>query len=203
MKAALAGAAAAAVWQAPRIEGLSIAPDVAQAASCLPVTPLAVTHAGDRDILNECWGTRQPLGGCTGFNVGPEAHGRFNLALNIDGSDAGIPGEGLGGANTSINGIDPPFQSCTANLQANCVNVGGTGPTPAAGSPIRAVFNTNVQGVAISEPRWQQELLLQRVRPSSRQRRRQHPVRVPLIDALTISGVVGSDPVSSASTWQG
>src|SRR4051794_16986028 len=34
MKAALAGVAAAAVWQAPRIEGLSVAPDVAQAASC-------------------------------------------------------------------------------------------------------------------------------------------------------------------------
>lgn len=39
MQAALAGGAAAAVWSAPRIEGLSIAPDYASAATCTTSSP--------------------------------------------------------------------------------------------------------------------------------------------------------------------
>ena len=68
MKAALGGVAAAAVWSAPRIEGLSVAPDVAQAASCtggtatVPTTPPFVSAPGHHGpSARFCWGV-DPIG---------------------------------------------------------------------------------------------------------------------------------------------
>src|SRR4029077_2721851 len=88
MKAALAGAAAAAVWEAPRIEGLSVAPDVAQAASCTGGTVnsptfSAVSHSvGNLGEVQFCWGALSGTA-CTNRTLNATTPGTtFGVSVN-------------------------------------------------------------------------------------------------------------------------
>ena len=144
MKAALAGAAAAAVWSAPRIEGLSIAPDVAQAASCVNPSADTTNHAATTSLtfVEQCWGVLNAGAiSCSDFTVTRNA-GRFNIGVRIGGDDGGDLFNGGGFVKVTINGIDPPFQRCTVNVQANCF-IGLIGGLNAEGSPDRFVINNN------------------------------------------------------------
>ena len=142
MKAALAGAAAAAVWSAPRIEGLSIAPDVAQAASCTTPSPDTTTHAAEIDfnLIQQCWGHLELTDNCTDFTVTRNAL-NFNIGVRIGGDDGGPIFLGGGFVRVTVNGIDPPFQRCTVNVQANCVL--GLVRNAAFGTPITFPVNSN------------------------------------------------------------
>jgi len=148
MKAALAGAAAAAVWQAPRIDGLSIAPDIAQAANCGAVPARNVIHASDQNVLTQCWGNL--FGVCNDTVFTPAAFGKFTIGISIDGTDVGT---GFGFVNVNLAGIDPPFQSCTASVIANCVNdLGGNPAGSAAGTPISRRFTANGNALRVANP---------------------------------------------------
>lgn len=128
MKAALGGVAAAAVWQAPRIEGLSIAPDVAQAATCIGGNATA-THNSTSNIGFVCWGNA-PLGGCGSFTMNlPTIDGRFNASVTVGGGEGIIlilPDNQNGFANVTVGGIDPPYEACTVTLNGTC-NTATTG----------------------------------------------------------------------------
>jgi hypothetical protein len=123
MKAALAGAAAAAMWQAPRIQGLSVAPDVAQAASCTSVGPAALGGSPHAAVVaggDQCWGGRSG-GICQTFTfLSPLALQPFAVGVVIAGDDAGTAFTGFGFGNVNVSGIDPPWNFCTVTLQANC-----------------------------------------------------------------------------------
>ena len=143
MKAALAGAAAAAVWSAPRIDGLSIAPDVAQAASCVNPSADTTTHAAQvsATLVEQCWGVLNAGAiSCSDFTVTRNA-GRFNIGVRIGGDDGAEIFNGGGFVKVTINGIDPPFQRCTVNVQTRCEL--GLLNSPAFGSPINFVINNN------------------------------------------------------------
>lgn len=126
LKAALGGAAAGVAWSAPRIEGLSISPDYAQAASCVGANVIFTKNANDDCCGNqECWGNGSCFA-CTGngcgnagynFNVAPKP---FVISGNINGSCNGDDGR----INITVNGIDPPFQRCTVNVTGNCNDSG-------------------------------------------------------------------------------
>ena len=146
MKAALAGVAAAAVWQAPRIEGLSVAPDVAQAASCTGGTvnsPVqnAVSHLVGLGINQLCWGG---LSGnlCTNRTVTATIpNNNFGFSVNASGYVQNLIAGGTinnGSLAVTVNGIDPPFQSCFVRINptaanTDCTGTGGTffDPNPA------------------------------------------------------------------------
>lgn len=123
MKIALGGAAAATVWSAPRIEGLSLAPDYAAAASCNATsTGTQVT----RDSINcgtlggtECFGNA--CCGNFGFGTNVSAGSKtFTLNGNIGGSVNGDNGL----VSLTVGNIDPPFQRCNVNVALNCNNDG-------------------------------------------------------------------------------
>jgi hypothetical protein len=144
MKAALAGAAAAAVWSAPRIEGLSIAPDVAQAASCTSPSADTTNHPATTSLtlVEQCWGVLNAGAiSCSDFTQNRNAL-KFNIGVRIGGDDGGDLFNGGGFVKVTINGIDPPFQRCTVNVQANCF-IGLIGGLNAEGSPDRFVINNN------------------------------------------------------------
>ena len=143
MKAALAGVAAAAVWSAPRIEGLSVAPDVAQAASCVNPSADTTNHAATTSLtlVEQCWVLNAGAISCSDFTVTRNA-GRFNIGVRIGGDDGGELFEGGGFVKVTVNGIDPPFQRCTVNVQANCF-IGFLGGLTASGSPVNFVINNN------------------------------------------------------------
>jgi hypothetical protein len=139
MKAALAGVAAAAVWQAPRLEGLSVAPDVAQAASCAGGTvdspvQTAVGHSVGIGVNQLCWGG---LAGnaCTNRTVSAAIPGNnFGFDVNASGFVQNLVLGGTinnGSLAVTVNGIDPPFQSCFVRINptATGTDCGGTGGT--------------------------------------------------------------------------
>ena len=114
MKAALAGAAAAAVWQAPRIEGLSVAPDVAQAATgtCVGGTAL-FTKNSNGALLGRCWGTTNLAGAACGgatVNTALPAAWNFDAVLTFGGEWTTL-GASNGFVTIDVNGIDPPFET--------------------------------------------------------------------------------------------
>lgn len=137
MKAALAGAAAAAVWTAPRIEGLSVAPDVAQAQTCTD-TVVNGTHAAviqsDPTRL-ECWGLLEG-GACNDFTETLTLLAPFTATIRIGGSDFATPGPGFGFVQLTVNGIDPPFESCQATITTNCAVI-------STSETLLHTFNTN------------------------------------------------------------
>ena len=119
MKAALGGAAAAAVWSAPRIEGLSLAPDYAAAASCTGGSMGEQSHNSNNcdSGTTECWGNNC----CGTFNWDQQiVASRFTW----NGSLAGNVNTDSGNVSVNVNGIDPPFQRCTVNVSGNCNNGG-------------------------------------------------------------------------------
>ena len=134
MKAALGGAAVAAAWTAPRIEGLSLAPDFAAAASCSGGSIGTITKNS-----NNCGtgGSTECFGGncCNTVSMGGAtvAGNNFSVNANIGGEVNGDSGF----VNFTVSGIDPPFQRCTVNVSGNCNN---DGSFRGGGS---YVFNTN------------------------------------------------------------
>lgn len=124
MKIALGGAAAATVWSAPRVEGLSLAPDYAAAASCNAVStaPQFVKNSNNCGYYGdtECWGNNccEPAGWSRTVNAGTK-----NFAFN--GNIGGGVNTDDGFVNIATNSIDPPFQSCRVVVSGNCNN-GGT-----------------------------------------------------------------------------
>ncbi|MCB0976731.1 MAG: hypothetical protein KDB02_04665 [Acidimicrobiales bacterium] len=120
IKAAFGGAAAAAVWTAPRIEGLSVAPDYAAAASCSGGSISQITKNSNNCSVGstECWGNNC----CGTWNFGPSnVGGKFTLNGAISGSvndDNGI-------VNLTVNGFtNSANQACTVNVAGNCNNGG-------------------------------------------------------------------------------
>jgi hypothetical protein len=120
MKAALGGAVAAAVWTAPRIEGLSVAPDYAAAATCTSGNMAGWTVNSDNSGLTgtaEDWGN----GGGGRQDMGARAAGPFTINAYVQGS----VNDDNGRISVTVNGIDPPFQRVVANVAGNCNNGGG------------------------------------------------------------------------------
>ena len=123
MKAAVGGAAAVAVWSAPRIEGLSIAPDIASAASCTGGTASYNKASNDCGYYGdtECWG-----GNC----CNTVAYGPVNVPntgsplIQLNGNIGGSVNDDNGFINMTLSNIDPPFRSCTINVSGNCNNGG-------------------------------------------------------------------------------
>ena len=110
LKAAIGGAAAAAAFVAPRIEGFSIAPDYASAASC--TTGTGVTSHDTNGIT--CLGNGY-VGVCgswtsspfqvTNNNTAPILYATAVLSGSLNGND--------GNVNVNVNGI-------TNNTNQNC-----------------------------------------------------------------------------------
>ena len=137
-KAAVAAAAAGAVWSAPRIEGLSSLPDYASAGT-LPQGFTYTWRVGWVDAppigSADCWGTRTP--GCTGGNTGPVSmyanygtYGPNGAGPKVQGTTTsplspaptsetvtfawGGFADGTGTFSGSVNwSLDPPFNSCS------------------------------------------------------------------------------------------
>lgn len=128
MRAALGGASAAAVFVAPRIEGFSLSPDYAAAASCTDTSgnlTFNTEKPGGCAVI--CWGTKNgnTSGGCGGLCANgccsDETQNlqlpgtNFNLRFDMGGTAACAGCTDNAGYRYAINGIDPPFQSCTLN----------------------------------------------------------------------------------------
>ena len=77
---------------------------------------------------------------CSDFTVNRNAL-NFNIGVRIGGDDGGAIFLGGGFVKVTVNGIDPPFQRCTVNVQANCEL--GLITNAAFGSPINFVINNN------------------------------------------------------------
>ena len=152
IQATLAGTVAAAVWSAPHIEGLSIAPDYAAAASCTGGSITQVTKNSNDDCCGnqECWGNGScgNFSVCSGNGCNPVGYGanvsgqNFTLNGNIGGDVNGDNGF----VNLTVGGIDPPFQKCTVTIAGNCDN-GGSFRTN--GSSVAFNNNGNVGPVLV------------------------------------------------------
>lgn len=129
LKAALGGTVGAAVWMAPRVEGLSLAPDYAAAASCvggsasqLSKNSIDCSYYGEQ----ECWGN----GCCETYNFSQQSIGSKPFILNASLS-GNVNNDGT--ASVTINNIDPPFQRCNVNVVGNCNNGGSFRVGPPGG----------------------------------------------------------------------
>lgn len=132
MKAALGGAAAAAALTAPRIEGFSIAPDVAAASSqCAPGsqtagTPNPLTRTSTAYGAYRCWGTGDAFAGCdfdvpAGSITVPVASSNFT-APTFDVLVGGQVSNDNGGINVAMTNftLNEPFESCTVEISGLC-----------------------------------------------------------------------------------
>lgn len=145
-RVAVAGAAAGAVWAAPRIEGMSIAPDYAAAASgnnANKTTPALASSASrgyncfcfgfGNACCVVCWsGTNGSncsgavCGNCTNNCTGTQNTQlivpTFNNpnAITMNGALSGNVRDANAALNLVLNGIDPPFQQCTVAVNGVC-----------------------------------------------------------------------------------
>ena len=143
MKAALGGVAAAAVWQAPRIEGLSIAPDVAQAATCFPPAPAAASHTSETQIpfASNCWGNSD-FGIC-GIQVLNLGTAPFTASATIGAGTWGpVPGSNNAAINVNVAGLNTTTRRCTVALAGTGC---GSGRSFFA-SPSSVTFGPNTTG---------------------------------------------------------
>ena len=144
MKAALGGAAAGAVFVAPKVAGFSIAPDYAAAASAACGTNGTTNGGFSRESVDpnlclvNCWGNKNgnwsaTCGGlcgdgcCADHNTVTRLPNATNGPFILNFTVGGRVGNS-GRWNYNINGIDPPFQSCNVQVNANC-NFNGTANT--------------------------------------------------------------------------
>jgi hypothetical protein len=145
IQGAAAGAAAVAVWSAPRIEGLSLAQDTAAAASCTAgnySSTLAANGSGN------CW---DDLNNNTCTTVALPAFTSNSAHFSVSGNAAGDFGPAATGSTTiTVNGIDPPFEPCTVTVSGGCSggknftsNANGGNTLNASGS---LNFNANCSG---------------------------------------------------------
>lgn len=145
IKAGAAGAAAVAVWSAPRIEGLSLAQDTAAAASCSPGTYTGA--AGGRGRNNGCW----VLPSNVICGQGPLVWNVANSAdFTVTGTATGSFLNGNGSTTITVNGIDPPFQPCDVTINGSCLSPGTFTSTPAGVQTLNqdgsVSFNANCGG---------------------------------------------------------
>ena len=149
LRAALGGAAAAAVFVAPRVEGFSIAPDYAAAGTCRVDPSRSGVVGGSKvlvrccsqDLTTLCYGGLGCASSCTGvidcgtpnFNV-PTVNGTLNIPLNNVAPVQNITlTYRVGGATreyitdwnndsvvrASLSGL-PANKSCTVNINGTC-----------------------------------------------------------------------------------
>lgn len=133
IKAAVAGTAAAVVWSAPRIDGLQIIPDYAAAASCtspgVSNTNFSASDCGG-GLIGACWGNNTgSWGSCPCSDKSYSVSPGFNFV--VSGNVGGGIQDDSGFINVSVNGIDPPFQKCTVEVNGACSNfrINGNGGT--------------------------------------------------------------------------
>ena len=143
MRAAVGGAAAVVVWSAPRIEGFSVVPDFASAASCTSSTKNAASWPLSR-TGNCCWGSCSAMycwnnGASIGCNYGcggnvwgcssTPTSGNLDIPKNPSGNislsyalKGGVANSGQSDPtlNMSLNGMDAPFISCTVTVNGSC-----------------------------------------------------------------------------------
>lgn len=149
MKAAVGGGAAAAAWVAPRVEGFSIAPDFAAAASCVSGssnTTFGTTRRSNNCFWDNCCeacvngtggsnGNCNGGGTCNGASCGnqartgtlsiPRTGGGTNFDFNY--SFLGSAWNGQASLNGTLSGVDPPFVNCSVVLNGSCADQGGGG----------------------------------------------------------------------------
>lgn len=136
LKAAVAGTVAVGIWSAPRIEGLSIAPDYAAAASCTGGNMSEWSLNSDNSGFlgnSEDWGNS----GGGQQNMGARAAGPFTINAYVTGN----VNDDNGAMVVTVAGIDPPFQRVVVSVSGNCNN-GGSFRTN--GSTV--TFNNNGTG---------------------------------------------------------
>lgn len=167
MKAALGGAAAAAVLTAPRIEGFSFAPDFAAASSqCAENTQVGGTSTLTKTSprCNSCslccWGTVDSIGclpgNChdtvvAGSIIVPAASGNFTspqVTAAVKGQVKRAPGAlnpGLVTVMLSDFTVNEPFASCTVAISGSCT-AGSTFNTSAPSTVFtqNASFDSNI-----------------------------------------------------------
>lgn len=155
MKAALGGAVAGAAFVAPRVAGFSVAPDYAAAASCIGDQNTSVNRqSSDRCLNVKCWGNFNSGGicACNCNAIGPLSNSvaNFNLTVNGSGGAGGVTCGKNGTFNIAINGIDPPFQTCTVNVNGNCpgtfLTFNGAGPLTYNSSSSQTVNSIGCNG---------------------------------------------------------
>lgn len=148
MQAAVAGGSMAVVWAAPRVEGFSLAPDFAAAASCVSGTDSATfntTRYAKNCNTNNCCdacvnGTGGNTGGCN-FGLcdgsgcgntprtGTLSIPRTGAGANFDFNYSFLGSAWNGGANMNgtLSGVEPPFVNCAIELNGSCADQGGGG----------------------------------------------------------------------------
>ena len=141
-KAIIGGGVAATVWSAPKIEGFSVAPDYASAASGTSGSKGGTVNSkASRDYncfcfgfgnacCRVCWGNTNgsncngTCGNCTN-NCANATTGSISFPKNI-GPDIALNyaanGDVVNGGtlNLNLSGIDPPFQHCNVNVSGTC-----------------------------------------------------------------------------------
>ena len=125
MKAALGGAVVAAAWSAPKIEGLSLSPDYASAASVRPVTnPWVNAHPssnGGAYSVIECVGNNVGLNNCGDYHApalalaGPTNGEVFTLNATLGGQV-----KNNGQTYIKLTGINNASYSCAVNISGTC-----------------------------------------------------------------------------------
>lgn len=152
MKAALGGAAAAVALTAPRIEGFSIAPDFAAAASQCPpdsqvggTIPLTTMSPGCNTCSLCCWGTVDHDGCLPGNCHDHTVPGNVTVPVSSDNFDAPMltavvkgqvkrkPGALNAGKVTltlSDFTLNEPYKSCTVAISGSCTGNGIFHPQP-------------------------------------------------------------------------
>ena len=145
LKAGLAGSGAAVVWSAPRLEGMSFAPDYASAATCADQTSTVGLATRDCDGLQVggCWGNRNNTTPNVSCNCGSLGYNETPFgSINISGTRTGGFNGDDGILNIALNGMTANnFDECTVDVGVSGVQYSGIGNWEFSNS--NHIFNTN------------------------------------------------------------
>lgn len=144
LKAAIGGAAAAAVFVAPRIEGFSVAPDYASAASCTSGSGFTSHDTNGVACLGNgnagfCGNWTSGAFAVTANNTAPILYATASLSGSLNGND--------GNVNVNVNGItNNANQNCTT--RSNSVNQNsGCGGWDTSNAAMVKVNNTGLSNL--------------------------------------------------------
>ena len=131
LKAALAGSGAAVVWAAPRLDGMSVVPDYASAATCSDQASniaLATRDCGGA-LAGGCWGNRNNNWTGTNCDCGTLAYNSTLFSsITVSGNRTGGFNDDDGILNIALNGITGNnFDECTVDVGVSGVNYSGIG----------------------------------------------------------------------------
>jgi hypothetical protein len=118
--AAGGGVAAGAAWMAPKIEGMSVSPNYAAAATCGSGSMGQIAHDSNNCGYygdTECWGNN--CCGTWGFS-GTATTSAPAKSFSLNGGIRGGVSDDSGRVDLTVNGIDPPHQRCVVNVSGNC-----------------------------------------------------------------------------------